>query len=379
LINYLIFGEGFSGVIASQALDTCSFLSKEFKVTLKPIIFIPLANYWKQRRRYKDYYSAAFTLPMIFGSKRWQLYRPLLWLLSLFFSNKFICRGVKATRLALSVSSIKRVVYDGRGAHAAEYREYFKKKYHLSEQEIYKEWEAERAAVLQADFRIAVSEKLVAYWKSEFGYEENKHIVVPCTLNKNFQRHLPTEASLLEYRKQFGYTSDDIIVVFSGSAAGWQSFQLIDDFLTALLQQQDNIKVLFLSKIALKELKAYRMFPNRLQKAWLPVDEVFNTLSICDYGLLLRENSTTNKVAAPVKFAEYLAAGLQVIITPNIGDYPDIVRTKGLGFIYHDNISVPVLSVPGVDQKESSHNYAMHKFTKKAFRKAYKQIISICT
>lgn len=50
-----------------------------------------------------------------------------------------------------------------------------------------------------------------------------------------------------------------------------------------------------------------------------------------DVGLLLREDSLTNRVASPVKFAEYLRCGLPVVLTPYVGDFSELGATEGVG------------------------------------------------
>jgi glycosyltransferase involved in cell wall biosynthesis len=52
-----------------------------------------------------------------------------------------------------------------------------------------------------------------------------------------------------------------------------------------------------------------------------------------DIGLLLRDNSMVNQVASPVKVGEYLAAGLPIIATDNIGDTSTILNSEQSGFI----------------------------------------------
>src|SRR4030042_1420126 len=52
-----------------------------------------------------------------------------------------------------------------------------------------------------------------------------------------------------------------------------------------------------------------------------------------DVGLLLRENSLTDRVASPVKFAEYLRCGLPVILTPYVGDFSALATAEGIGQI----------------------------------------------
>lgn len=60
-------------------------------------------------------------------------------------------------------------------------------------------------------------------------------------------------------------------------------------------------------------------------------DEVASYLMAADAGLLLREDIMTNRVASPVKFAEYLRCGVPVILTPYIGDLGDLAVRENVG------------------------------------------------
>jgi glycosyltransferase involved in cell wall biosynthesis len=53
-----------------------------------------------------------------------------------------------------------------------------------------------------------------------------------------------------------------------------------------------------------------------------------------DLGLLLRDAHPVNRVASPVKFAEYLACGVPVLISPGVGDCPRIVERERVGFVF---------------------------------------------
>ena len=63
-------------------------------------------------------------------------------------------------------------------------------------------------------------------------------------------------------------------------------------------------------------------------------------LAAADISVLLRENNLVNKVASPIKFAEYLAAGLPVILTDCIGDSGSLAREQKVGFL------LPKLDLP---------------------------------
>jgi glycosyltransferase involved in cell wall biosynthesis len=52
-----------------------------------------------------------------------------------------------------------------------------------------------------------------------------------------------------------------------------------------------------------------------------------------DVGLLIRGDDLVNRVAAPTKFAEYLACGLPVVVSRGVGDTESVVRTYGVGYV----------------------------------------------
>jgi glycosyltransferase involved in cell wall biosynthesis len=52
-----------------------------------------------------------------------------------------------------------------------------------------------------------------------------------------------------------------------------------------------------------------------------------------DIGLLLREVSIINKVASPTKFPEYLASGVPVVVSRDVGNTTEVVEKTGLGVV----------------------------------------------
>jgi len=100
---------------------------------------------------------------------------------------------------------------------------------------------------------------------------------------------------------------------------------------------------------------------------------VADHLIVGDYGLLIRENSVTNQVASPVKFAEYLACGLKVIISEDLGDYTKLSSQKNWGYVYtdfNDTFKKPDLSV-----KQKISEEAINFFSKKNYLPQYEQLL----
>ena len=78
------------------------------------------------------------------------------------------------------------------------------------------------------------------------------------------------------------------------------------------------------------------LFPDQIICKELFPSQVSKYLGVGNYGLLIREKSITNLVASPVKFAEYLACGLNVIISEGIGDYSEFVAAHGCGQLVNE-------------------------------------------
>ena len=56
-----------------------------------------------------------------------------------------------------------------------------------------------------------------------------------------------------------------------------------------------------------------------------------------DYGYVYRNQTETNKVASPVKIAEYLSCGLKLLISNSLGDYSNLTTSNNLGFNLDSN------------------------------------------
>ena len=90
----------------------------------------------------------------------------------------------------------------------------------------------------------------------------------------------------------------------------------------------------------------------------VPYTEVGRYLSAADIGLLFRDQSWTNRVAAPTKFSEHAYSGLPICITGGIGDTEEYVRTIGSGVIIDSAKKVPDTSslhqLLNIDREDSS-------------------------
>jgi hypothetical protein len=264
-----------------------------------------------------------------------------------------------------------RVCFDSRGAYDAEFNEYNVASNERINQEIFS---LEKRAVLDSDFRIAVSGKLLAYWKERYGYSLKNHVVIPCTLNTFNIESTGQQNNAEAMRKSMGYSDKDVVFVYAGSSAGWQSLKLIDEFLCDQMGRNDNARAMLLIKNGNSNMNVLRSYSGRVTVKWVAEEQVTDILSCCDYGLLIRESSVTNSVAAPVKFAEYLGAGLKVVISEGIGDYSEFVRKNNCGYVVDPLYKGSNLSRPTSDEKKYNSSLALKYFSKGKYLEEYTDV-----
>lgn len=371
MILYLTYNDTPSGIYSSQVIDVVKFLRDELKKDIRLVAFISLRGFFLNRRKIKNEMQDAIVFPMIPGISHWRWNQLSVWMIFLLLKPRTIIgRSVLATHLALKFKkSNVRVVYDGRGAIAAEWKEYkvVQNKTLLDQIE-----ELEKEAIFKSDFRIAVSHKLVEYWRHHYHYAGGSEVVIPCTLNRFYENLEINTDVISKVRNELNFKVSDIVFVYSGSVAGWQSFELLYKALNPLLRNNVDTKILFLADRDENISQLEQEFPDRIISKKVTPKEVPFYLLAGDYGLLIREQTITNYVASPVKFAEYLACGLPVIISENLGDYSEYVGDKKSSFLVNDFVCLP----SSLENKKELRLLHLKKFRKSTFIDQYKKVIT---
>lgn len=329
---YITFIDQPTGVYQTQVIDVVNKINSLSGKKMQLVAFFPWQKFKENSKKIKDQLPNAIVLPIIFGTSRWRWTKILM---HLYTSKKrsAMIRGPLATSLGLGY--YRKIVFDCRAALKAEIEEFGITNNPDLDQEFI---DAEKQSVLFADFKIAVSNELVHYWKLNYKYQNTNHLIIPSTLT-------PTNLSTTPSTS----LSSKIKVVYSGGTGGWQSFDLVVELLENLLDRQPDIEVIFLTKETKEVTSLCSKFPNRCERKWLKHHEVYDVLSACDYGILLRDDQWTNRVASPVKYAEYLNAGLRVLISPHIGDFSNFTVNNNAGLIIKDEI--PNLDKVSKDEK----------------------------
>ena len=195
------------------------------------------------------------------------------------------------------------------------------------------EWEKE--ALNTADFRIFVSNRMKEFFKEKYGITNKPSVLIPCCVHSDKFRM--TDEERQDKRKQLGIT-DKFVVMYLGTLSAWQwpeaMFSLFSQFqrekpdslFYLLLPSSDHDKAKsFLHKHCISD-ENYRVEE-------VPHSEVGQVIGVADAGLLLRKSHPVNLVSSPTKFGEYLAAGVPVIATAEIGDTSGLLKAENVGLI----------------------------------------------
>lgn len=234
------------------------------------------------------------------------------------------------------------------------------------EEEIYKgHWEKdsfkvalfrklEKLVLKHSDAVVVVSNKFRDYLLSEEFVnkkDENKIFVIP---NRTINPDDKVQSELIENKK-----STKITGVYSGSSAKWQNVNGIIEFIKASESSDYEIgfniltynpevfkKLIQQNEISSKNVSVENVEPN----------EVSVKLRNANFGVMIRENNLINNVASPLKFAEYLNAGLPIVISKGIGDTEEIIKKYNIGVILEDdNYSKAVDEIIDLLEDENIH------------------------
>lgn len=356
MIYYLNFDGVFSTIFDSQVSKLLQYLISN-EQNIGYINFdknLNDSNYKRKIQTLKDYGLKVYEIEKI---KRGTILenlilnsyiRKLSKLISSFIETDIIlhCRGHIGSYLGLQAKNrLKdkniRVIADLRGAMIEEYELIYKDKSlmhnviaNLSKDKLIS---IEKYVIFNADKITCVSNSFKNYLVRKYNYSKDISVVPTCIDLKQFCYDNEARKRI---RKEL-CIEDRYVVVFSGGCQNWQQPDKIMDTFIKIKSIRENSVLLILSN-DIEGFNSYMIKYNIPKNdniiMSVPYNKVNQYLSACDLALLLRENTIINKVASPTKFAEYLSCFLPVVVSPNIGDLDEYIKTYKFG-IYETEIS----------------------------------------
>jgi glycosyltransferase involved in cell wall biosynthesis len=126
--------------------------------------------------------------------------------------------------------------------------------------------------------------------------------------------------------------------VYIGALAPWNRVDYILSMFEHLSGLDASVRfAIYTSKLEEARRMVGGRLEGKLRLARLRPEELLIAAAEFDYGVIIRDRSVINQVAAPIKVGEYLAAGLKIIGTDSIGDYSEWIVRERLGVIVSGN------------------------------------------
>lgn len=315
-INWLVYGELPTGIINSQIIDLADLVSNKTNFHGRIWVLSPMSAFRKFKMAYSKIDSPVkiTLLPMLPFQGRHTLWQLNFLLLSLFSINPikkqvWIARGPKAGSMVRFMKKLKPTIsfiYQSRGSIFDESREYASD----AVPDIFVP--EERENLVSSNRVFAVSHQLVNRHEEVYDIKiKSKSIVCPTIIDS---RRIPVERSNVNIASPTAELGIVNLAYLSGGQ-GWQSDKTLIDFLTILNENHSSLQLRYFGNPPQSTIRRQLNAMCNVEYGRVPSSLVIQELSNSDFGLLLREESQTNVVATPTKFAEYCAAGLIPIVS----------------------------------------------------------------
>ncbi|MBR4731763.1 MAG: hypothetical protein IK081_03245 [Lachnospiraceae bacterium] len=121
------------------------------------------------------------------------------------------------------------------------------------------------------------------------------------------------------------YDPQQYVVSYVGSAAAWQQTSEIIQLVKSMDKNYPNIRYFILTNGDINGLRDLSDdLKSRITVKSVPHREMKYYLKMSNIGIVIRDKSIVNKVAAPTKIAEYLISGVNILYKGDIGILSDL-------------------------------------------------------
>ncbi len=193
-----------------------------------------------------------------------------------------------------------------------------------------KDYELLKSSIDNSDAVCTVSEPLRQYLIDNVGAPSDTALIPCCVKNT-----IP-ESQRKQIRDELDLNGKYAILYLGGT----QKYQHVEDlvmpFMKAAMRLSGNVVAVLLTqnKDKMAEIvKKNDIDESRIRLMSVAQNEVANYLTAMDAGLLLRAPNALNNFSQPVKFGEYLSAGLPVVLEKGTGSIAEILRKYGIGCV----------------------------------------------
>lgn len=241
--------------------------------------------------------------------------------------NLIYCENLRAAYvgyLALKDNDKIKLVLDYHGVVPEEFRDFTCRNMGKMNYDYLKKMES--TVIKNVDEIICVSNEFKDYIIKNFNYDKENIYVIPSCVPINYLNYNPDIRR--EIRKNLNIDNKKVIV-YAGSVVAYQCVNEMISLFKNIVDIDRNYFFLFLVANNSIDFIKQKFKQNLIDEesflvATVPHKNIFDFYSASDYGIVIRNNSLVNRVASPTKILEYLSTGLPLIITDNVGDFPNL-------------------------------------------------------
>lgn len=169
----------------------------------------------------------------------------------------------------------------------------------------------ERLAMVYGQYAICVTEQMRLHLKEKYPQMQAKPLLLPIFTNRESDAG---QAKKLD-------VSGKPRCVYAGGMQAWQCVEEMQKLIRHAGDQYDFCIFTRQPEVFWRQWKGARPKTGLTVESRTP-EELRNEYSMCQYGLMLREDCVINRVACPTKLIEYLEYGIiPVLSTTAIGDF----------------------------------------------------------
>jgi len=359
-------------IIQSQVINWVKLLNESGNINFTLIFQVPVIDFFRsnEKKKYKaakeSIDSRVVKMPII--RSKWNLLAEKIILFTYLMwstrkvKNEVVIIQTRENKHAKLISWLKKYrkiffIYEHRGVGAEEYINNlgFNSIEDVKENEIRERYFA-ILKVYESIFKIAdvivnVSEQMKIYVHERFNkkYDEKLHVIPGGADQEIFFYSLADRQKL---RDSLKIKNDQTVLLYSGSLKQrWHMRDFIFETVSYIQKKEPDIFFICVTpdtEIAVSLAKEYNLNHNKNLIGFVKNSDINSYLNAADIGLIFREDMATNKFSSPTKVAEYLTAGLPVIISEGIGDYSEFVKKEGLGAVVKNDTNSIVSNIAAV-------------------------------
>lgn len=348
-VHFVVLNEMMTGIVASQVIAPARCVAEALRETTVDVLFleparVALSGRGRARLRHlrKLWPGGRVRLVPYIGrlgpySAGWSLHAALAGRRAT-RGEVFHARGSAATIQAARVAARRgsRVVFDVRGAGDAETVLRLQKTGRFGaatiERAAQQALAADQAALNVADAVSAISDRLAERCRAWPGASQKPFEIVPCCVD----RPLFSAAARASRRLALGIADHELVCVHVSTEERWEAFDEVAALFRAIAARRPA-RLLFLSTlpetVVTSGFDAGDPWRDRILVRRVHEHEMPEYLSAGDVGLLIRQPHETFRAGNPIKFAEYLGAGLAIAVSEGIGSTADVVTRERVGVV----------------------------------------------